>query len=174
MSQTPAEILIDADRIQRRVHELADRINNDYADRELTIVGVMSGVVVFLADLIRGLELPVRIELVKAKSYREQQTTPGELVIDAGTLPNLTDQHLLLIDDIFDTGQTMHGLIEVLSAMQPASLKTAVLLWKRDRNETELTPDYVGFEIPDRFVVGYGLDFDGLFRNLPEIRVMSE
>lgn len=168
------EVLLPRDRIQSRVSQLAEELNRDYGDREVVVVGIMSGVVVFLADLIRGLEIPVRLEFLNASSYPGKSTTAGELAVDVSGLPMLTGQHVLLLDDIFDTGHTLKRIHTIVSAMQPASLKSAVLLWKAERNETDLAPDYVGFNVPNRFVVGYGLDYDGLYRNLPDVCVIPE
>ncbi|MBD3673072.1 MAG: hypoxanthine phosphoribosyltransferase [Planctomycetaceae bacterium] len=168
------DVLLTRERIDSRLRDLAATINNDYAGREVVVVGIMSGVVVFLSDLIRGLEIPVRLEFLNASSYRGASTSAGELAVDISGLPVLTGQHVLLLDDIFDTGHTLNRMIGIISAMQPASLQSAVLLWKTERNETGLSPDYFGFEIPNKFVVGYGLDYDGLYRNLPDVRVIPE
>ena len=177
MSSLPChtlEVLISRERIQDRVREMADELNAVYRGREVVVVGIMSGVVVFLADLIRQLEIPVRLEFLNASSYRGTATTAGELAVDHSGLPELTGEHVLLLDDIFDTGQTLERMSEMIGTMQPASLKSAVLLWKTARNETDLVPDYFGFEIPNRFVVGYGLDYDGQYRNLPDVCVIPE
>lgn len=168
------EVLLSRQQIQTRVSELAEELNRDYQNREVVVVGIMSGVVVFLADLIRGLEIPVRLEFLNASSYPGKATTAGELAVDVSGLSMLTGHHVLLLDDIFDTGHTLQRIHSIVSAMQPASLKSAVLLWKTERNETKLKPDYVGFEIPNRFVVGYGLDYDGLYRNLPDVCVIPD
>lgn len=175
MSLLPAdalEVLLSRNTIQARVAELAEELNREYRDQEVVVVGIMSGVVVFLADLIRGLEIPVRLEFLNASSYRGSATSAGELAVDISGLSVLTGQHVLLLDDIFDTGHTLSRMTEIIGAMQPASLKSAVLLWKTDRNETEMEPDYAGFQIPNQFVVGYGLDYDGQYRNLPDVCVI--
>jgi len=177
MTAIPAEeleVLLSRHQIQSRVSQLAVELNRDYAGREVVVVGIMSGVVVFLADLIRGLEIPVRLEFLNASSYRGTATTAGELAVDISGLSVLTGHHVLLLDDIFDTGHTMQRMVDIIRAMQPASLKSAVLLWKTERNETGLEPDYYGFRIPNRFVVGYGLDYDGLYRNLPDVCVIPD
>ena len=177
MTHPPAnqlEILLSRERIESRIAELAAKMNEEYNGREIVVVGIMSGVVVFLSDLIRGLEVPVRLEFLNASSYRGKATSAGELAIDLSGLPTLTGKHVLLLDDILDTGHTLSRMVEVISVMKPASLKSAVLLWKSERNETGRTPDYFGFQIPNKFVVGYGLDWDGLYRNLPDVRVIPE
>jgi hypoxanthine phosphoribosyltransferase len=167
------DVLISREEIARRVGELAGGLNARYRNREITLVGVMSGCVVFLADLIRQLTMPLRIEFLTASSYRGSATSPGELQLAAGELPQLTGRDVVVLDDIFDTGRTLQAVRRLIRAEQPQSLRSIVLLWKTARNETGETPDEHGFEIPDRFVVGYGLDFDGLYRNLPEICALS-
>jgi hypoxanthine phosphoribosyltransferase len=165
--------LISAERIQRRVDELAQQMMRDYGHRPVTIVGVLTGSILFLADLMRRLDLPLRIALIQAFSYRGAATRPGELRIQADLLPDLRGRDLLLIDDILDTGHTLDHLVRYMRSLNPASLRVAVLLRKVGRQEVALEPDYCGFEIPDEFVVGYGLDYNDEHRNLPYIGVMK-
>jgi hypoxanthine phosphoribosyltransferase len=165
------EILLDADRIQSRVSELANAIAADYRNRPVTIVGVLTGSVIFLADLVRRLDLPLRIGLIQASSYRGPVTAPGELRIGPELLPDLRGRHVLLLDDILDTGRTLSHLLGHVRTLGPLSLKVAVLLRKQGRQQVPLEPDYCGFVIPDRFVVGYGLDFNDEYRHLPFIAV---
>ncbi|HUG19232.1 MAG TPA: hypoxanthine phosphoribosyltransferase [Planctomycetaceae bacterium] len=167
------DLLIPREEIASRILEMAVRINRDYEARELTIVGIMSGAILFVADLIRTLTPSIRLETLNASSYRGTETTPGQLELNAETIPSLKDRHVLIVDDILDTGQTLQAVTADLASRNPASLKSAVLLWKSGRTENGLTPDYFGFEIPDRFVVGYGLDHDGLYRNLSDICVLT-
>jgi hypoxanthine phosphoribosyltransferase len=167
------EVLISAEQIQQRVEELAKKIMADYGHEPVTIVGVLTGSLLFLADLMRRLELPLRIALIQASSYRGTATTPGELHVQKDLLPDLSGRHVLVIDDILDTGQTLAHLKDELEAMRPASLKFGVLLRKIGRQELHLEPDYIGFEIPDKFVIGYGLDFNDEYRNLPYIGVLA-
>jgi hypoxanthine phosphoribosyltransferase len=171
---SPRRILIPADDIQRRVADMARRIDADFHDRSVTIVGVLTGSLIFLADLVRRLDLPLRIGLIQASSYRGAAITPGELRVDPVLLPDLTSRHVLLLDDILDTGRTLGRLVERLLGLGVASLRTAVLLRKQGRQVIPLTPDYVGFEIPDAFVVGYGLDYNDEYRNLPHIAVLED
>jgi hypoxanthine phosphoribosyltransferase len=168
------EVLIPAERIQRRVTELAGQIADDYADRPVTIVGVLTGCLIFLADLVRQLDLSLRIGLVQASSYRGSATSPGALQIDPELDPDVRSRHVLLLDDILDTGQTLGYLVEHLSGLEPLSLRVAVLLRKTGRQRVPLQPDYCGFEIPDRFVVGYGLDFNDEFRHLPYVAILPQ
>jgi hypoxanthine phosphoribosyltransferase len=166
-------VLIPEDEIRRRVDQVAAQIAAAYEDQPLTIVGVLTGSLVFLADLIRRLDLPLRIALVQASSYRGATTTPGELHVQADLLPDLKGRHILLIDDILDTGKTLKHMVEHLRGLGTASVRTAVLMRKEGRQEVAIEPDFVGFTIPNEFVVGYGLDYDDEYRNLPFIGVLD-
>jgi len=159
--------LIEADEIREKVAELGERIAIDYDGKPLTLLGVLTGSLIFLSDLMRQIELPHRVGLIQASSYRGTVTEPGDLSINASLLPDLRDRDILLVDDIFDTGQTLVALVERVRHEQPASVRSAVLLWKEGRSQVDLTPDYHCFRIPDRFVVGYGLDFNDEHRHLP-------
>jgi hypoxanthine phosphoribosyltransferase len=166
------DVLISAERIQQRVGELARQIAADFQGRPVTIVGVLTGCLIFLADLVRRLDLSLRIDLIQASSYRGEATTPGELRIQPELVPDVAGRHVLLLDDILDTGQTLASLVEHLRGLGAASVKVAVLLRKTGRQRFPLEPDYCGFDIPDRFVVGYGLDFNDEYRHLPYIAVL--
>jgi hypoxanthine phosphoribosyltransferase len=166
------EILLSAERIRERVGDLARQIKADYRDQPVTIVGVLTGCLMFLADLMRHLELPLRVALIQASSYRGAVTAPGQLHVQADLVPDLRGRHVLLVDDILDTGRTLAHLVDHLRSLEPASLRVAVLLRKKGRQEVALEPDYSGFEIPDAFVVGYGLDYNDEYRNLPYIGVL--
>jgi hypoxanthine phosphoribosyltransferase len=166
-------VLITEDEIRQRVDQVAAQIAAKYAGQPLTIVGVLTGSLVFLADLIRRLDLPLRIALVQASSYRGATTIPGELHVQAELLPDLKGRHILLIDDILDTGKTLKHMVEHLRGLGTASVRTAVLMRKEGRQEVVIEPDFVGFTIPNEFVVGYGLDYDDEYRNLPFIGVLD-
>jgi hypoxanthine phosphoribosyltransferase len=166
------EILIPAERIQERVRELAHDIAADYANRPVTIIGVLTGSLMFLADLVRHLNLPLRIGWIQASSYRGAATTPGALHVQPELVPDVSGRHVLLLDDILDTGQTLGHLVGHLRGLSAESVRTAVLLRKLGRQKIPIEPDYCGFEIPDAFVVGYGLDFNDEYRNLPHIAVL--
>jgi hypoxanthine phosphoribosyltransferase len=168
------KILIPAERIQQRVAEIARRIAEDYHGRDLTIVGVLTGSLMFLADLVRHLSLPQRIGFVKASSYRGPATEPRELRVVPEMLPDVHGRHVLLLDDILDTGRTLAHLYRHLSGLEVASLRTAVLLRKLGRQQVPFEPDYCGFDIPDAFVVGYGLDYNDDYRHLPYIAELPE
>lgn len=167
------EILLPAERIRHRVDELANAVAADYGDhRHLTIVGVLTGSLMFLADFVRRLDLPLRIGLIQASSYRGTATEPGELNIQPELLPDLRGRHVLILDDILDTGQTLTRLVAHLQELGPLSIRTAVLLRKSGRQRVVIEPNYCGFDIPDVFVVGYGLDFNDEYRHLPYIGVL--
>ena len=138
----------------------------------LTIVGVLTGSIVLLADMIRLLTMPLRVGVVQASSYRGA-TTRGSLVINADLMPDIAHHHVLVVDDILDTGHTLLELIALLENLGPRSVRTAVLLRKTGRQEVELEPDFVGFEIPNEFVVGYGLDYRDAYRNLPFVAALD-
>ncbi len=169
------EILIAADKIQRRVAELARNIAADFRGRRpVTIVGVLTGSLIFLADLVRHLDLPLRIGLIQASSYRGAATTPGALQVAPELLPDVRDHHVLLLDDILDTGRTLTYLVTHIQGLGAASIHTAVLLRKEGRQQMPLEPDYCGFTIPDKFVIGYGLDFNDQYRHLPYVAILPE
>jgi hypoxanthine phosphoribosyltransferase len=168
------EILLTAEQIQQRVDELAAEIGADYRDRSpFTIVGVLTGSLMFLADLVRRLDLPLRIGLIQASSYRGATELPGSLRIMPEIAPDVRGRHVLVLDDILDTGQTLQHVVAHLKKLNPASLHVAVLLRKQGRQNIPLEPDYCGFTIPDAFVVGYGLDYDDEYRQLPYIAKLN-
>jgi hypoxanthine phosphoribosyltransferase len=166
------QILISADRIQERVAQLAEQIAADYRDRPVTIIGVLTGCLMFLADLVRRLDRPLRIGLIQASSYRGSAQTPGELHVQPELLPDVRGRDVLLLDDILDTGQTLGYLVQHLRSVGATSVRVVVLLRKRGRQKVPLEPDYCGFDIPDVFVVGYGLDYNDEYRNLPYVGVL--
>ncbi len=166
-------VLISAEQIQARVDELGREISATYPDHEpVTIVGVLTGCLVFLADLIRRLDLPLQIALIQASSYRGAVTSPAELRIQPEMLPELEGRHVLILDDILDTGHTLSRVVERIRSQKPKSLRVAVLLRKLGRQQVPFEPDFCGFEIPDAFVIGYGLDYNDEYRHLPHIGVL--
>lgn len=166
------DVLIPADRLRERVGELAGEVAAAYAGRPVTVVGILNGCVVFLADLIRGVDLPLRVAFLTASSYRGQTTTADVLVIRDELLPDLSGRDVLLVDDILDTGKTLTRVVTHLLDRGAATVKVAVLLRKVGRQEVPFEPDFVGFTIPDQFVVGYGLDYDDQYRHLPFVGVL--
>jgi hypoxanthine phosphoribosyltransferase len=166
-------VLLSDKQIAAGVHRLADEIATYYAERPLTLIGVLTGSMVLVADLIRQLDLPLRVGLVQARSYRGATTTPTELYVNVDLLPDIVGRDVLLLDDIFDTGQTLSTLSMQLHGMGAQSVRSAVLLLKNGRQQVSFRPDHVGFEIPNEFVVGYGLDYQDAYRNLPYIAVLE-
>ena len=162
-------MLITAVQIAAAVDRLGSELAAEYAGRPLTLLGVLHGSLPFLADLMRKIDVPHRVGLVQASSYRGDAVRAGELKIDTGLLPDLTGRDVVLVDDIFDTGRTLAGLIDRLGDHDVNSVKTCVLLWKEGTAEVPRAPDYHAFRIPDVFVVGYGLDHDDEWRHLPFI-----
>lgn len=165
--------LLTADQIRDRVTELAREISDDYAGRELTLVAVLKGAVFFVSDLARSLTVPTAIGFIRARSYAG--TRPGGEV-EFTYLPEqpLTDKHVLVVEDILDTGSTARAILERIEGDRPASLALCTLLDKPSRREVEMSADYVGFTIDDHFVVGYGLDYNESYRELPGIHVLHQ
>ena len=167
-----ADVLITATELRGRVRALAASITQDHAGGELTVVALLTGTVVFLADLVRQLPLPLRLDFLGVSSYRNQ-TRAGRLVYTKDLGLDIHDRDVLLVDDILDTGRTLSAVRARLSALGPRTLRTCVLLDKPERRVVPIKADYVGFEIPDAFVVGYGLDFAERYRNLPFVGVLK-
>lgn len=170
-----SEVLVDEDRLRTRIGELGEEISRHYLEQgieEITVVAVTNGAIVFVADLLRQLKLHARLDCIRVSSYRDDTSPVTEPEIIDNIRLNIEGEHVLLIDDILDTGGTLQKLIGVLRRMKPASLKTCVLLDKKGRRAKTYRAHYSGFTIPDQFVVGYGLDFAERYRNLPCIGVL--
>ncbi len=168
------EILIPEDQIQRRVAELADRISDDYQGHSPIVVGVMRGAGVFHADLIRRISLKISIDYISVSSYGDNTLSSGEVQLVKDLKMAVEGEHVILVEDIVDTGLTLGFLTRLFSARNPESLKVCSLLSKPACRKIDVNIDYLGFEIPDRFVVGYGLDYRQKYRNLPFLAVLSE
>lgn len=168
------EILFSRETIERRVRELADGISKDYEGREVVMIGVLKGAFVFLADLIRDLRIPCVIDFVRLASYGSGTVSSGEIVITKDIETPIQGRDVLIVEDIVDTGLTLSFLMEKLKEKNPRSLKVCVFLDKKERRKVPFEADYVGYDIPDRFVVGYGLDCNEQFRFLPDVYVISE
>lgn len=166
-------ILIPASRIARRVRVLARRIAEDYRGQKPVLVALLNGTVVFLADLMRGLDMPLEVDFLRVSSYGDGMVS-GELVASGNLKVNIRGRHVILVDDILDTGRTMNHVIALLEAEGPKSIRICALLDKRSRRVVPVEADYVGFEVPDCFVVGYGLDFAERYRNLPFVGVLRD
>lgn len=168
------DVLLTADQIRARVVEVAAEIRREYDGKSFTVVGILTGSLIFVADIIREIGLPLHVGLIAASSYRGSTTTAGTLVVQDGLLPDVQGRHLLLVDDILDTGNTISTLVNHLKNRGAASVKTCVLLRKVGRQTVQFEPDYTGFPIPDLFVIGYGLDFNDEYRHLPFIGVLPD
>ena len=165
-------VLIGETEIAARVRELAADLERDFAGKDLLVVALLTGTVPFLADLIRHIALPMRLDFMGVSSYGNN-TAPGELVFTKELRLEACERDVLLVDDILDTGRTLRAVIDKLNALQPRSLKTCVLLEKKSRRTETIPADYIGFEVPDEFVIGYGLDYAERYRNLPFIGVLK-
>lgn len=165
------KVLLDQDALQQGIDRLAELINRTYGNRPLTIVGVLTGSIVLLADVMRKLNMPLRVGVVQTSSY--DGTQRGRLTINSSMMLDITGRDVLLIDDIFDTGHTLTEVMELMHALGPASLRSAVLLLKTGKQEVDWRPEFVAFDIPDEFVVGYGLDYNDLYRNLPYLACLE-
>jgi len=161
--------LITRDQIQARLRELAADINRDYAGQPLILVGVLKGVFIFLADLIRLLEMPVRVDFVRLRSYGSGDTSSGQVEITKDLEIPIRDEHVLIVEDIIDSGLTLQYLLNLLQQRQPRSLKICCLTDKPERRSLDVPIDYVGFQVPRGFLVGYGLDYAEKYRQLPDI-----
>ncbi|MBN2716677.1 MAG: hypoxanthine phosphoribosyltransferase [Deltaproteobacteria bacterium] len=155
--------------IAQRILTLGAQITQSYKGKPLTVLVVLKGSYVFAADLVRAIELPINVEFIGLRSYGDRMTTSGVVEITMDVKHPLMGEHVLIVEDIVDTGLTLDYLIKNLRTRNPASLALAALLHKPSRTKVEVPIDYLGFEVPDKFVIGYGLDFAGKYRNLPEI-----
>ena len=167
------KVLLSKEQLHDGVAAMAQRIEEAFEGRQLTIVGVLTGSVVMVADLIRHIDQPMRVGVIQASSYRGATTTRGDLIINSELMLDISGRDVLLVDDIFDTGVTLAQVVEKLRDFKPASVSSAVLLRKQGRQEVEYEPDFVAFEIPDEFVVGYGLDYEDMYRNLPYLAALE-
>ncbi len=168
-----ADILVGEEQIQRRVAELGARISADFAGEEILIIAVLKGAVLFLADLIRHIDLPLAVDFLAVSSYGAGTESSGVVRILKDLDAPIEGQHVLIVEDIVDSGRTLDYLLRMLRQRRPATLHVCTLLDKRERREIDVPIDYVGFEVPDAFVVGYGLDFAEFYRQLPFIGVLK-
>jgi len=167
------QILLTEEEIQARIAQMAEQLNEDYADRELDILCVLKGAAVFTVDLIRHLTVPVRLHYIQTSSYGSGTENSGTVHIQYTSVFEVGGRDVLIVEDILDTGITLDYLIRQLEQKNPHSLKTCILLDKPDRRHVQLEPDYKGFEIPDQFVIGYGLDYNEFGRNLRYIAILD-
>ena len=167
-------VLFDEPAINRRLDEMAAQISNDYRDRELTVIAVLNGSLMFMSDLLRRIPLPLKLDCISAVSYHGKAQTSGEVIFKQLALPDVVDRDVLILDDILDSGHTLVAVRDRLATVEPRTVRMCVLLSKRKQRARRVDADYVGFEIEDEFVVGYGLDFMERYRNLPYIGVLRK
>jgi len=168
------EVLVPSEDLQRRIAELGAEISRDYEGRDLVMIGVLKGAVLFIADLMRQLTVPCEVDFMAVSSYGSSTDSSGVVRILKDLDSSIEDRQVLLIEDIIDSGLTLHYLLRNLRARNPASLEVCALLTKPARRRVELPIRYVGFEIPNRFVIGYGLDYAQRYRNLSYVAVLDE
>jgi hypoxanthine phosphoribosyltransferase len=168
------EILIEHDELQRRISELGEEISADYAGRDLLLIGVLKGAVFFMADLMRRLTIPCEIDFMAISSYGASTDSSGVVRILKDLDINIEGRDVLIVEDIIDSGLTLSYLVRMLESREPASLEVCALMTKPERRQIEVDVRYTGFEIPNRFVIGYGLDFAERYRNLPYVAVLHD
>ena len=173
MASEKLRVLIPEDRLQARIRELGRQIRQDYGDAPITCIGVLKGSFIFMADLVRAIGGDIRCEFLGVSSYHGGTRSPGVVRITEDLNNPIEGQHCLIIEDIVDTGLTLDYLLHTLEVRGPASIKVCALLDKAPRREVDVKADYVGFSIPDEFVVGFGLDLGERFRNLPHVAVYT-
>jgi len=166
-------VLVSKTSISRRLKKLGVEISESYGSQEITVVAIINGAIFFTADLLRRISTPIRLDCIRVSSYRNQTRPTGTPRILDTLLLDVEERHVLLVDDILDTGKTLSVVVDELKKRKPASIKTCVLLDKKARREVDFQSDFVGFTIPDRFVVGYGLDFAERYRNLSSIGILK-
>jgi len=174
LEQAVGEILIDEDALSTRVAELGGEVTADYQGRDLLLIGVLKGAVFFMADLMRHITVPCEVDFMAISSYGDSTDSSGIVRILKDLDINIEGRDVLVVEDIIDSGLTLSYLMRNLESREPASLEVCALMTKPDRREIDVPVRYVGFEIPNRFVVGYGLDFGERYRNLPYVAVLSE
>ena len=168
------EILVQADDLQHRVRALGAEISRDYADRDLLLIGVLKGAVFFLSDLMRHIDVPCEVDFMAVASYGSATDSSGVVRILKDLDEPIEGRDVLIVEDIVDSGLTLQYLLRSLNARRPASLEVCALLTKPDRRKVDLPARYIGFEIPDRFAIGYGLDHAERYRNLPYVAALVE
>jgi hypoxanthine phosphoribosyltransferase len=168
------EILISEQQLAVKIGELAADIRADYASKNPVLIGILTGSFVFMAELMRRLDFDLTVDFIAVSSYEDATVSSGKVRVTKDCSHDIADRHVLIVEDIIDTGFTLAHICKMLKQRKPASLQVCCLLDKPSRRRTQISPDYVGFEIPDKFVVGYGLDFAEKYRNLPYVAVLKE
>lgn len=167
------KVLITEDQIRERIKELGKEITKKYEGKEVVVVGVLKGCVMFMTDLIRNIDLPMDIDFMVASSYGADTKSSGNVKIIKDINIDVHDKNVIIVEDIIDTGLTMKNLKGIFEVRQCKSISICTLLDKKERRKVEIDADYIGFDVPNEFVVGYGLDYDGKYRNIPEICVLK-
>ncbi|WP_054692202.1 hypoxanthine phosphoribosyltransferase [Syntrophomonas palmitatica] len=173
MDLLQVEVLFNREQLHQKVVEMGQKISEDYRGRELLVVGILKGAFVFMADLIREIDVPMELDFMDVSSYGLSTSSSGEVRIVKDLEYSIKDRDVLIVEDIIDTGLTLKYIVENLKTRNPRSVKIACLLDKPTRRKTEIFPDYVGFSIPDKFVVGYGLDYAEQYRHYPAVCILK-
>jgi hypoxanthine phosphoribosyltransferase len=174
MAKYVRDVLIRREEIASMCQRLGERISSDYAGREVILIGVLKGAWMFMADLVRQLSIPARIDFISVSSYGSGTRSSGVVRITKDLDSDITGKHIIIVEDIVDTGLTLNHLRQLLGTRHPASIATCAAFDKKDRRQVDITVEYVGLEIPDEFIVGYGLDYDGRYRNLPDVSILCD
>lgn len=174
MKEDIEKVLLTEEEIDSKIREIGDKISKDYADKDLMLIGVLKGSVVFMADLLKRITIPCTMDFMAVSSYGASTTTSGVVRILKDLDFEIQGKDILIVEDIIDSGVTLKYLIKYLSSRNPKSLEIACLLNKQERRKADISPKYIGFEVPDYFLVGYGLDFAEKYRNLPYIGILKE
>ncbi len=164
-----AEVLIKEEEIKKKVKELGEKISKDFEGKDILVVGILKGSFIFIADLVREIKGNVFVDFMQVSSYHTSMESSGEVIFVKDISTDIKGKNVLIVDDIIDTGRTLEALVEALSQREPSVIKTCVLLDKKERREVDFEPDYTGFVIPDKFVIGYGLDWAEKGRTLKDI-----
>ena len=167
------DVLISREEIEIKVRELGEKITTDYKGKELIIIGLLRGSVLFMSDLIREINLPLKVDFMTVSSYGNEKYSSREVKIIQDLSENIMGKNVIVVEDIIDSGLTLNKVLEILKTREPESLKLAAFLNKPTRREIEVQVDYIGYDIPDEFVVGYGLDFAQMYRNLPYVGILK-
>lgn len=173
MMQDIEKILVSEEEIQNRIREMGKELAEEYKDKEPIFLGILTGVVVFFADMIRAVPIPCQMDFMSVSSYGSGTESSGHVVIKKDVSLKIEGRHVVILEDIIDSGLTLSRVIDILMARKPASLKVVTLLDKPDRRVADITADKIGFTVPNEFVVGYGLDYDDRYRNLPFVGVLK-
>ena len=166
------KVVISKERIHAKVDELAAQISADYKDKELVLIGVLNGAFIFLADLVRSVTIPHQIDFIRVSSYGKSDTSSGTITLSKDVELNLTDKHVLLVEDIIDTGTTLSWLKECFANKQAASVRICTLIDKKERRQSDVKVDYIGFPLEKGFLIGYGLDYAEQYRYLPDVQTL--